>query len=489
MKWGVLMVGGSSNDHRRGKAALYLLACLLLGAVPHWLPAGIWPWVFPLLAGLIGVYGVQTVLAGAQAAPDGDLTAPQDGAEVQSLGFSAGPALHGQPMEGIGVDDTGVDVVVAARDEEAVIGRLVDRLTALRWPESLLWIWIIDDGSEDRTPERLVELQQRHPQLMVVRRSREAGGGKSAALNEVLERLQGRWMLVLDADADMNPDLLERLIPMAEAGQWAAVQLRKAEVNSDQNWLTRGQAMEMAFDAVVQEGRQARGGVVELRGNGQLLRRDAVQKAGGFNEATITDDLDLSFRFLLAGLPIGVLWNPPICEEAVLSLPALWRQRQRWAEGGLQRYLDYAPQLLSDRLNATQKLDLIVFFVLQYVLPVVAIADGATALLTGSRPVFWPFSLVAVTLTLLGMATGCRRTSEGPALPIASPGHLLLGIVHMMHWFVVIPWVTLKMALLPKKLIWAKTAHGGMDLEESLGMDMKLLSTSESDSEIELATE
>ena len=478
------MVGGSSNDHRRGKAALYLLACVLLGVLPHRLPAGIWHWVFPVLAGLIGAYGVQTVLAGAKSAVDGSWVAPQDGPAGLSGGSDQGLPLDGLPSDGIGVD-----VVVAARDEEAVIGRLVARLADLRWPESLLRIWIIDDGSEDRTPERVVELQQRHPQLMVVRRSREAGGGKSAALNEVLERLQGRWMLVLDADADMNPDLLERLIPMAEAGQWAAVQLRKAEVNSDHNWLTRAQAMEMAFDAVVQEGRLARGGVVELRGNGQLLRRDAVQTAGGFNEATITDDLDLSFRFLLAGLPIGVLWNPPICEEAVLSLPALWRQRQRWAEGGLQRYLDYAPQLLSDRLNGTQKLDLIAFFLLQYVLPVVAIADGAAALLTASQPLFWPFSLVAVSLTLIGMASGCRRQSEGLALPAASPGNLLLGIVHMMHWFVVIPWVTLKMAVLPKKLVWAKTAHGGVDLEDGLGMDLNLLTPSETDSEIELATD
>ena len=90
----------------------------------------------------------------------------------------------------------------------------------------------------------------------------------------------------------------------------------------------------------------------------------------------------------------------------------------------------------------------------------VAIADGAAAVLTSSRPAFWPFSLVAVALTLIGMAAGCRRGSEGPAIPPANPGNLVLGIVHMMHWFVVIPWVTLKMALFPKKLVWAKTAHG-----------------------------
>lgn len=448
------MVGGSPNDHRRGKAALYLFVCLLMGALPHWLPPGTWRLALPLLAGLIGAYAVRTVGSGAREAQAVAALAPGDGSLTQTDQPSEKPPL------------AGVDVVVAARDEDAVIGRLVGRLTALRWPQSLLRIWIIDDGSEDRTAALLVELQQRHPQLQVLRRSRQAGGGKSAALNEVLQRLQGRWMLVLDADADMAPDLLERLIPFAEAGGWAAVQLRKAEVNSDKNWLTRAQAMEMAFDAVLQEGRLAKGGVVELRGNGQLLRRDAVQTAGGFNEDTITDDLDLSFRFLLAGLPIGVLWNPPISEEAVLTLPALWRQRQRWAEGGLQRYLDYGPQLLSKRLNGIQKLDLIVYFLMQYVLPVVAIADGAAAVLTSSRPAFLPFSLVAVALTLIGMVAGCRRASEGPLLPPASPGNLVLSIVHMMHWFVVIPWVTLKMALLPKKLVWAKTTHGAGGVEQ-----------------------
>jgi 1,2-diacylglycerol 3-beta-glucosyltransferase len=459
------MVGGSPNDHRRGKAALYLLFCLLFGALPHGLPMGTWRWPLPLLAGLIGAYALRTVGLGAKAAQAAAALAPGDGSLTQTDLQSDQQTDQQTDQPSQQPPTAGVDVVVAARDEEAVIGRLVERLTALRWPQSLLRIWIIDDGSEDRTAARLVELQQLHPQLQVLRRSRQAGGGKSAALNEVLQRLQGRWMLVLDADADMGPDLLERLIPFAEAGGWAAVQLRKAEVNSDQNWLTRGQAMEMAFDAVVQEGRLAQGGVVELRGNGQLLRRDAVQTAGGFNEATITDDLDLSFRLLLAGLPIGVLWNPPICEEAVPTLPALWRQRQRWAEGGLQRYLDYGPQLLSNRLNGTQKLDLTVYFLLQYVLPVVAIVDGAAAVLTASRPAFWPFSLVAVAITLIGMGAGCRRASEGPAIPAASPGNLILGIVHMMHWFVVIPWITLKMALLPKKLVWAKTAHGAGGLE------------------------
>ena len=477
------MGGGSSDDRRRPKAALFLLVCGVAGVLPHGLgPLGR---LLPALglAGLLGVYVVRTVFLRPLGAPafttaalDEPSAAPLDRVPVQpsARGVDSEPGAiaasatgsAGEPIPLPGPPPP-VDVVVAARDEEAVIARLVERVLGLRWPTEQLRLWVIDDGSEDRTPQRLAELQAVHPQLRVLRRSRDAGGGKSGALNLVLQQLQGRWLLVLDADADLQPDLLERLIPFAEAGGWAAVQLRKAEVNADANWLTRAQAMEMVFDAFIQEGRLARGGVAELRGNGQLLRRDAVHAAGGFNEATITDDLDLSFRLLLAGQPVGVLWNPPVGEEAVLTLPALWRQRQRWAEGGLQRFLDYGDQLISNRLNGAQKRDLAAFFLLQYVLPVMAVADLAGALLTGTPPGMWPFSVVALGLSGFSIAVGCGRSAEGPPLPKPTPLNIALAMGYLMHWFVVIPWVALKMALLPKTLVWAKTAHGaGGDKED-----------------------
>jgi 1,2-diacylglycerol 3-beta-glucosyltransferase len=43
------------------------------------------------------------------------------------------------------------------------------------------------------------------------------------------------------------------------------------------------------------------------------------------------------------------------------------------------------------------------------------------------------------------------------------PANLLLGILYLGHWFIVIPFTTLRMALLPKRLVWAKTMHLGED--------------------------
>jgi 1,2-diacylglycerol 3-beta-glucosyltransferase len=223
--------------------------------------------------------------------------------------------------------------------------------------------------------------------------------------------------------------------------------------------------MEMAFDALLQEGRLAHGGVGELRGNGQLLCREAVLACGGFNESTLTDDLDLSLRLVLAGHSIGVLWDPPVGEEGVLGWRALWRQRQRWAEGGLQRFLDHGFGFGSDRLTPFQTFDLLAFGLLQYAMPLLAVADLLGVLLSGTPPLMWPFSIVAFASSALAMVGGCRRARGGPVLPAMTPFNVALGILYLTHWFVVIPWVTVRMALLPKRLVWAKTLHLG-DLEE-----------------------
>jgi len=257
----------SASQRRRGKSALFLVACGVAGLGPHWLEPGLRLMPASALALLLGGYSIRTVLVPA-------LSRTRGAGGGESVPFAAGQAGQHDSAP----PAPAVDVVVAARDEQAVIGRLVEGIARLRYPSDALRLWVIDDGSSDRTPQVLAELQADHPFLRVLRREPDAGGGKSGALNLALQHVEAPWMLVLDADADLQPDTLERLMPLAEGGGWAAVQLRKAVANPDANWLTRAQAMEMALDTVVQEGRLSVGGVVELRGNGQLLRRCALEQ-------------------------------------------------------------------------------------------------------------------------------------------------------------------------------------------------------------------
>ncbi len=431
-----------SGENRRIKSILFLICCTLAGIFPHLMEPtkNLFPSI--TLAILLGGYGLRVVL--------------KDRRENYQL-----------QKEFLIKDETffqtlpKVDVLVAARDEENVIERLVSRLLSIEYPEEKLSLWIIDDGSQDRTPALLEKLRTSCSRINVLSRPFMSGGGKSGALNSVLNKTDGEWLFILDADAQLQGNVLLRAMALALHGGWAGVQLRKSVVNCELNQIAMYQAMEMAMDAVIQRGRLSCGGVSELRGNGQLINRKVLECCGGFNEQTITDDLDLSFRFLLTRSPIVIMWDPPIQEEAVESLFALFRQRKRWAEGGLQRFFDYWPLLLSKRISNLKKIDLSCFFLLQYALPVVSFIDCIISILLSKMPLYWPLSIVAFCISGFAYWKGCSDNSEGPRLPTPNFINILGATIYLAHWFIVIPFIVVKMSLFRKTLIWEKTDHIG----------------------------
>ena len=431
-----------SGENRRIKSIFFLICCALAGISPHLIEPtkNLFPSV--TLALFLGGYGLRVVLSDRR----GNYQLQKEHI-IEDKNF-----LEALPT---------VDVLVAARDEENVIERLVERLLSIEYPEEKLSLWIIDDGSQDLTPNLLKELSTNFSRINVLSRSLMSGGGKSGALNSVLSKTNGDWLFILDADAQLQSNVLLRAITLAVNGGWSGVQLRKSVVNCDLNKIAAYQAMEMAMDAVIQRGRLALGGVAELRGNGQLINRKVLESCGGFNEQTITDDLDLSFRFLLTRSPIVVMWDPPIQEEAVESVPALFRQRKRWAEGGLQRFFDYWPLLISKRLSNFKKIDLTCFFLLQYVLPVVSFIDCTVSIILFRMPLYWPLSIVAFCISSLAYWKGCSNNSEGPRLPSPNFLNILGATIYLSHWFIVIPLIVFKMSLFRKTLVWEKTDHVG----------------------------
>ena len=205
-----------------------------------------------------------------------------------------------------------VSLLVAAKNEEAVIGNLVAALCSLEYPDERYEVWVVDDNSTDRTPVLLEQLELEYNNLKVLRRSAGAGGGKSGALNQVLPLTRGEILAVFDADAQLSPDLVQHVIPLFEQDSVGAVQVRKAIANANTNFWTQGQVAEMALDTHLQQQRIALGGIGELRGNGQFVRRTALERCGGWNEETITDDLDLTLRLHLNQWEIEFL-SFPVC--------------------------------------------------------------------------------------------------------------------------------------------------------------------------------
>ena len=428
-------------DGRRLKAAIALSSLWLLTAVLH---LASWGHEFVLAVTLLmSIHALRVMLSSPQPSPP-PLPAVDDRDTLSVVS-----SYEDWPY---------VSLLVAAKNEESVIGELVESLLHLDYPASRYDLWIIDDNSSDRTSQILDDLAEQYPALQVVHRGPDAKGGKSGALNLVWPQTKGDILAVFDADAQVPDSLLRWVVPMFGEAKTGAVQVRKAIENAGTNFWTRGQKAEMALDSYMQERRIAIGGIGELRGNGQFVRREAIAQCGGWNEETITDDLDLTIQLHLRQWDIGLLFAPAVGEEGVTRPKALWHQRNRWAEGGFQRYLDYWRQLAKNRLGWNKSIDMADYWIIQYMMPAVVVPDLAMALLRRQMPVFGPIVTLSVGMSFVGMFKTLRRAEEMSVWSAAV--QTVRGNLYMLHWIVVIATMAMRISVRPKKLKWVKTVHG-----------------------------
>ncbi|MEH2347673.1 MAG: glycosyltransferase [Nostoc sp.] len=410
--------------HRRLKATIVVLLVWASVSLLHWLPETQW-----LMLGLTAILTVQTLR----------MLLAKPAAVVMESEINLPP----------------VSILVPAKNESSVLTDLVYSLCQLNYPSDRLDIWVVDDGSTDETPQILRELQTQFPSLQVHRR--ESKGGKSGALNAVFPFTEGEIILVCDADAQLPANFLQQTVPLFQKQAIGAVQVQKAISNANTNFLTRCQQMEMNCDSFLQTHRIAIGGMSELRGNGMLVRRELLEKCRGWNENTVTDDLDLCFKLYLAGAEIEFITVPSIQEEGVTTWEKLWNQRCRWAEGGYQRYLDYFPEILG--LGWAKEIDLLLFFLLQFLLPIGLIPDLLWAIFYSHHPVLFPLqTLLSIILTIAFIAGLYQfQNLRGWSLVWAT----IQGSLYMVHWIPVMIVTTLKMCVQKERSRWVKTEHRG----------------------------
>ena len=435
-------------DGRRLKAAIALSSLWLLTAGLH---LASWGHTFVLVvAGIMGIHSLRVMLSRPLPSP-----IPLPSAQSEALLLTGSKSVSTTSTY---AEWPYVSLLVAAKNEESVIGDLAESLLHIDYPASRYDLWMIDDNSSDRTAQILDELAQRYPALHVVHRGPDAKGGKSGALNLVWPQAKGELLAVFDADARVPKDLLREVVPMFDATKTGAVQVRKAIDNASTNFWTRGQKAEMALDSYMQERRIAIGGIGELRGNGQFVRREAIAQCGGWNEETITDDLDLTIQLHLRQWDIGLLFTPAVGEEGVTGAKALWHQRNRWAEGGFQRYLDYWRQLAKNRLGWQKSIDMASYWIIQYMMPAVVVPDLAIALARRQTPVFGPIVALSFGISCVGMFKTLRRAEETSVW--SAVVQTVRGNLYMLHWIVVIATMAMRISVRPKKLKWVKTVHG-----------------------------
>jgi glycosyltransferase involved in cell wall biosynthesis len=113
--------------------------------------------------------------------------------------------------------DPDVSVIIPARNEERYVGRALASIAAQSWPLARIEAIVVDNGSVDATQATVRAFSQAHPDL-AVRLVAEPQVGIAPAKNRGAGMAAGTWLLFMDADSRMAPDLVEQVVGRARAG-------------------------------------------------------------------------------------------------------------------------------------------------------------------------------------------------------------------------------------------------------------------------------
>lgn len=269
-----------------------------------------------------------------------------------------------------------VSILMPAYNEEPVIVAAVISALANEWPD--LEVIVVNDGSTDATFATLEDAFDLHvladwpvfvepavgalvrrvarsrtdPRLVVI--DKESGGAKAAALNTALAIASGDWVLAMDGDEVLDPDVIGRCMTAVRAsdGNPVAVGGSVLPVNAStfvdgrvdgrvpSAWLTGCQTVEYLRAFVVgRAGMGALDAVAMISGAFGLFRTDIARAVGGWQVGHLGEDLDFTIRvhrhlatsrepYEVLQVPEAVVWT-----EVPSRVAALRSQRQRWHRG------------------------------------------------------------------------------------------------------------------------------------------------------------
>lgn len=275
-----------------------LTACVLAGCIP--LVSGLWQYA------LIGLHGIRNHLPRAE-------------------DFTPNTA-----------------VLVPAWNEAAVIAGTIDRLTSLNYPDGSLRVYVVDDASDDGTPEIIKAKELEYPGQVFHLRREDGGQGKAHTLNHGLgEILADDWaeaILIIDADVIFERDALRRMTRHLADPEVGAVTAYIKEGSHPANYLKRFIGFEyITAQAAARRTQNVIGAMACLAGGAQLHSRQSLEEIGGqIDTATLAEDTITTLLTQLNGRRAIFEGNAVVWAEEPGDVNGLWKQRLRWARGNVQ---------------------------------------------------------------------------------------------------------------------------------------------------------
>jgi cellulose synthase/poly-beta-1,6-N-acetylglucosamine synthase-like glycosyltransferase len=253
-----------------------------------------------------------------------------------------------------------VTVQLPMFNEMYVAERIIETVAEFDYPRDRFQIQVLDDSTDetkDIIAVKVAEVSARGINIQHIHRI-DRTGYKAGALDAAMDRVEGEFIAIFDADFVPDKDFLKRTMPYFKDGI-GVVQTRWGHLNKSYSLLTELQAFGLnGHFAIEQGGRNASEHYINFNGTAGVWRKTCIEDAGGWEHDTITEDLDLSYRAQMKGWKFKYLEDVESPAELPITMSALKSQQHRWMKGGAEVFVKMWKSLVkypglkfSDRLH------------------------------------------------------------------------------------------------------------------------------------------
>lgn len=244
-------------------------------------------------------------------------------------------------------------------NERFVVIRLLEHVLTIDYPKELIQIQILDDSTDETSQliQEFIQSNQLDTTIWQHIQRKERTGYKAGALQYGLEIAQGEFIAIFDADFMPQKNFLLQTIPFFQNEEIGVIQTRWSFVNKSYSLLTRAQAIMLdTHFSIEQLGRSKAKAFINFNGTAGIWRKECILDAGGWQDDTLTEDLDLSFRAQANGWKFQYLFDVHSPSELPITFDAFRTQQFRWSKGAAECFKKNAKNLWRTKLSLKVKL-------------------------------------------------------------------------------------------------------------------------------------
>jgi cellulose synthase/poly-beta-1,6-N-acetylglucosamine synthase-like glycosyltransferase len=239
-------------------------------------------------------------------------------------------------------------VIIAARNEELVIGKLINTINNQNYPKDLIDIFVVADNCTDNTARVAAE-----EGAIVSERFNKTLIGKGYALDYMFKIINREYStrkydgyFVFDADNLLDENYILEMNQTFNQGYRIITSYRNSK-NYDQNWITAGYGLWFLHEAeYINLPRMTLNTSCAISGTGFLVHADIIEVNGGWIHHLLTEDIEFSVSQIIKGEKIGYCRNAVLYDEQPITFEQSWHQRLRWAKGFYQVFANYGWKLI-----------------------------------------------------------------------------------------------------------------------------------------------